>query len=432
MKKSLFFAFLVVAMLLAACGAPAPAAEEAPAAEAPAAEAPAAAEEAPAEEAPAAAEEAPMGEPAACAEAQGCAVINAGETIKIGYAGPMTGDYSQFGIDMSRAMELAVTDAGEFEGFSFELLAEDDLASAEGAAAVANKLITDPTFAAMAGHAFSGASAAAMVIYDAAGVPMLSPSATNPDLTKAGTAVFNRNAFTDAQQAEGAGAYLFDKLGKTTLAILHDGTDYGQGLANGVKEVFEAKGGTVVSFDAITPGESDYSAPLAAISAYAPEAIYYGGYNAEAAVMVNQLKVSGLDGVTFFSGDGIYGKDFLDKAGENGEGVYSATLIPASSPAIEAFNAAYLTAFGEEAGVLSAYTWNSYDAASALISVIKSVAVVQDGTVYIPRAELVNAVRTMTGYEGIAGVITCQADGECNASGPVFYVVQGGEWVPAE
>lgn len=420
MKKNLFFAFMVVALLLAACGAPAAPAAEAPAAEAPAAEAPAA-------EAPAA-----MGEPEACAAALGCAVVKAGETIKIGYAGPMTGDYSQFGIDMSRAMELAVADAGQFEGFSFELLAEDDLASAEGAAAVANKLITDPTFVAMAGHAFSGASSAAMVIYDAAGVPMLSPSATNPDLTKAGTSVFNRNAFTDAQQAEGAGAYLYEKLGKTTLAILHDGTDYGQGLANGVREVFEAKGGTVVSFDAITPGESDYSAPLAAVSAFAPEAIYYGGYNAEAAVMVNQMKVAGLDGVTFFSGDGIYGKDFLDKAGANGEGVYSATLIPAASPAIEAFNEAYKTAYGEEAGVLSAYTWNSYDAASALISVIKSVAIVQDGTVYIPRAAMVAAVRGLTGYEGIAGVITCQSDGECNASGPVFYVVANGEWVPAE
>jgi len=427
MKKSLLFAFLVGSMLLAAC-APATPAAEAPAAEAPAAEAPAA--EAPAAEAPAA--EMPAGEPEVCAADLGCAVIKAGETIKIGYAGPMTGDYSQFGIDMSHAMELAVADAGQFEGFSFELVAEDDLASAEGAAAVANKLITDPTFVAMAGHAFSGATAAAMVIYDAAGIPMLSPSATNPDLTKAGTSVFNRNAFTDAQQAAGAGAYLYDTLGKRTLALLHDGTDYGQGLANGVREVFEAKGGTVVSFDAITPGESDYSAPLAAISSFAPDAIHYGGYNAEAAVMVNQLKVAGLEGVTFFSGDGIYGKDFLTKAGVNGEGVYCATLNPATSPAIEAFNAAYKAAYGEEAGVLSAYTWNSYDAASALIATVKSVAILQDGTLYVPRAELVAAVRGITGYEGIAGVITCQADGECNASGPVFYVVKDGVWVPAE
>lgn len=422
MKKSLFFVLMIVALLLAACGAPA--ATEAPAAEAPAAEAPAA-------EAPAA--EVPAGEPEACAAELGCAVIPAGSTIKLGYAGPMTGDYSQFGIDMSNAMKLAVADFGDVEGFKVELVAEDDLASAEGAAAVANKLVTDPTFVAMAGHAFSGATSAAMPIYEKAGVPMLSPSATNPDLTKAGSTVFNRSAFTDAQQADGAAAYLFNTLGVKKLAVMHDGTDYGQGLAKGVEAKYKELGGEVVGeLVAVTPGESDYSAPLASVAAAAPEAIYFGGYNAEAAVLVNQMKVAGLEGVKFFSGDGIYGKDFIEKAGANAEGVFSATLIPSASDAISAFNTVYKTSYGEEAGVLSAYTWNSYDSASALIAAIKSVAVVSGDSLYIPRGALVAAVRGLKDFQGIAGVITCQADGECNASGPVFYVVKDGVWVPAE
>jgi branched-chain amino acid transport system substrate-binding protein len=422
MKKSLFFVLMIVALLLAACGAPA--ATEAPAAEAPAAEAPAA-------EAPAA--EVPAGEPEACAAELGCAVIPAGSTIKLGYAGPMTGDYSQFGIDMSNAMKLAVADFGDVEGFKVELVAEDDLASAEGAAAVANKLVTDPTFVAMAGHAFSGATSAAMPIYEKAGVPMLSPSATNPDLTKAGSTVFNRSAFTDAQQADGAAAYLFNTLGVKKLAVMHDGTDYGQGLAKGVEAKYKELGGEVVGeLVAVTPGESDYSAPLASVAAAAPEAIYFGGYNAEAAVLVNQMKVAGLEGVKFFSGDGIYGKDFIEKAGANAEGVYSATLVPSASDAITAFNTVYKTSYGEDAGVLSAYTWNSYDSASALIAAIKSVAVVSGDSLYIPRGALVAAVRGLKDFQGIAGVITCQADGECNASGPVFYVVKDGVWVPAE
>ncbi len=423
MKKSLLFVFMVVALLLAACGAPA--ATEAPAAEAPAAEAPAA-------EAPVA--EAPAGAPEVCAsDAYGCAEIAAGSTIKLGYAGPMTGDYSQFGIDMSNAMKLAVADFGEVEGFKVELVAEDDLASAEGAAAVANKLVTDPTFVAMAGHAFSGATSAAMPIYEKAGVPMLSPSATNPDLTKSGSKVFNRSAFTDAQQADGAAAYLYEKLGVKKLAIMHDGTDYGQGLALGVQAKFAALGGEVAGEPvAVTPGEADYSAALASVAAAAPEAIYFGGYNAEAAVLVNNMKVAGLEGVKFFSGDGIYGKDFIEKAGANGEGVFSATLIPAASDAISKFNETYKGAYGEEAGVLSAYTWNSYDSASALIAAIKSVAVVSGETLYIPRGALVAAVRGLNGFQGIAGTITCQENGECNASGPVFYVVKDGVWVPAE
>jgi branched-chain amino acid transport system substrate-binding protein len=284
----------------------------------------------------------------------------------------------------------------------------------------------------MAGHAFSGATAAAMPIYEKAGVPMMSPSATNPDLTTKGSTVFNRNAFTDTDQGKAAAKYLYEKLGIKKLGVIHDGGDYGQGLANIVKENFTTLGGEVVAFEAITPGESDYSAPLAAVASTGPEAIYFGGYNAEAAVLVNQMDQAGLPSAVFFGGDGIYGKDFLSKVGDKGEGVYSATLVPPGTDPIVKFNEAYLTAYGTEAGVLSAYTWNSYDAVGGLIKAINSVAIVKGDTLYIPRGALVAAVRGMKDYQGIAGVITCQGNGECNASGPVFYIVKNGEWVPAE
>ena len=370
--------------------------------------------------------------PEACNADLGCAVIAKGQTLKVGFAGPMTGDYSQFGIDMSNAMKLAVADLGNVQGWKVEMAIEDDGGGAEGGAAVANKLVSDPTFVAMAGHAFSGATAAAMPIYEKAGVPMMSPSATNPELTSKGSTVFNRNAFTDTEQGIGAAKYLYEKLGIRKLALMHDGTDYGQGLANVVKENFTALGGETVAFEAITPGESDYSSPLAAVAAQQPEALYFGGYNAEAAVLVNQMEQAGLAGVVFFSGDGIYGKDFLSKVGDKGEGVYAATLVPPGTDPILKFDSAYLEAYGTEAGVLSPYTWNSYDAVGALIKAINSVAVVDGDNLYIPRGALVNAVRTMKDYQGIAGMITCKDNGECNASGPVFYIVKGGEWVPAE
>lgn len=396
MKRILLFVVLVSALVLSACGSAAAKAPE------------------------------------ACNADLGCATIKKGESVKIGYAGPMTGDYSQFGIDMSNAMKLAVTDMGDIQGWKVEMAIEDDGGGAEGGAAVANKLVSDPTFVAMAGHAFSGATAAAMPIYEKAGIPMMSPSATNPDLTSKGSKVFNRNAFTDTEQGIGAAKYLYEKLGVKKLALMHDGTDYGQGLANVVKENFTKLGGEAVAFEAVTPGESDYSAPLAAISSSAPEAIYFGGYNAEAAVLVNQMAQAGLTGVTFFGGDGIYGKDFLAKVGDKGEGVYAATLVPPGTDPIVKFNKAYKDAYGQEAGVLSAYTWNSYDAVGALIKAVSSVAIVQGDTLYIPRGALVAAVRGMKDYQGIAGVITCKDNGECNASGPVFYIVKGGEWVPAK
>ncbi len=376
--------------------------------------------------------------PAACtSDPAGCAKIPAGQTIKIGMGAPMTGDNAQFGIDISQGAKIAVTDAGDFQGWKFELVAQDDGGTGEGGAAVANKLVADPTVVAVEGHIFSGATAAAIPIYEKAMIPMLSPSATNPDLTKPDPTtgvqnkVFNRIPFTDATQGADAAKYLASKLGIKKLAILHDGTTYGKGLAEVVQQQF-ATLGTVVSFDAITPGESDYTAVLSKVAANKPDALYYGGYVAEAVVLVNELKQTGLTNTIFFSDDGAFGSDFLQRTGANGEGAYATALVPPSSPAKDKFDAAYLAAYGKPAGSLSPYTWNAYDAAAALISVVKSVAIKgSDGNLYVPRTAMVNGVRTLKGFQGITGVITCATNGECNTSGPVFFVDKSGQWVEA-
>ncbi len=419
MKKGLFVV-VILALLLAACGAPAAAPTTAPAATENAA-------------APAAPAAGGATGPAACgSDAFGCAKIEKGKTVKVGYAGPLAGDYAAYGQDQVNAMLLAIKDAGDINGWTIEMVAEDDGASAEGGAAVANKMVSDPQFVAIAGPAFSGDSSAAMPIFEKAGVPMMSPSATNPELTSKGSKVFNRNAFTDNDQAKAAAEYLAKKLNIKKLAILHDGSDYGQGIANKVKELFTAAGGEVVSTEAITPGEADYSAPLAAIAATKPEAIYFGGYNAEASVLVNQMKQAGLDKVVFFGGDGIFGTDFITKAGKNGEGAFSTTMVPPASEARTKFDETFKAAYGMDAGTITAYTWGSYDAMAALISVIKQVAVVDGDTLYIPRGALVDAVRSLKDFKGVAGTITCSANGECNASGPIIYTVKDGKWTPVE
>jgi branched-chain amino acid transport system substrate-binding protein len=373
------------------------------------------------------------GVPDVCkADAAACAVIHPGETIKIGMGAPMTGDNAAFGQDISQGAKIAVSDAGKFNGFSFELVAEDDGGTPEGGAAVANKLVADPTVVAIAGHIFSGATLAAMPIYEAANIPMMSPSATNPDLTKSGSKVFNRAVFTDAAQGKFAAEYLFNNLKVTKLAIVHDGQAYGQGLAQVVSDVFTSLGGEVVAFEAITPGESDYSAVLADIASKSPQALFFGGYTAEGVVIVNQMKQSGLEGVTFFGDDGTFGQDFLDRTGANGEGAYSTSLIPPASEARTKFDDAYLAAYGQPAGKLSPYTWTAYDSAAVLIKAIESVAILSnDGNLYIPRADLVAAVRATKDYQGLSGTITCDSTGECSASGPVFNIDQGGKWVEA-
>jgi branched-chain amino acid transport system substrate-binding protein len=373
------------------------------------------------------------GKPAACNTDQfGCATITPGQTIKIGMGAPMTGDNAQFGIDISNGGKLASIDAGQFQGFSFELDVQDDGGTPEGGAAVANKLVSDPTVVAIAGHIFSGATSSAIPIYEKAGLPMMSPSATNPDLTKSGSKVFNRLVFTDADQGRYAAQYLFNVLKVKNIAIMHDGQAYGQGLATVVKDQFTALGGTVVAFQAITTGLSDYSAPLADVASKKPDALYYGGYVAEAVVIINQMKAAGLTNTIFFGDDGTFGQDFLDRTGTNGEGAYATALIPAASPAKDKYDAAYLAAYSQPAGKLSPYSWTAYDSVAVLIKAIESVAVKgSDGNLYIPRGALVTAVRSTKDYQGLSGVVTCSSTGECAGSGPTFYIDKGGKWVEA-
>lgn len=373
-------------------------------------------------------------EPAACdSDSYGCAKISAGQTIKIGMGSPMTGGDASFGIDISQGGQVAIADAGELNGFKFELIAEDDGGTAEGGAAVANKLVADPTVVAIAGHIYSGATASAMPIYEKIGLPMLSPSATNPPLTEMGSKVFNRIAFTDATQGKSAATYLYEKLGIRKLAVMHDGTDYGKGLAEIVRDTFTGFGGEVVSFSAITPKETDYTAPLAAVAATKPEALYFGGYTQEGAIIANQMKQTGLENAVFFGCDGTYGQDFLDRTGANGEGAYAVSLAPADSEPKVKFDAAYEKAYGVKPGTLSPFTWNGYDVVAALVAQIKAIAVLGgDGNLYVPRGALVTAVRNLKEYQGIGGVYTCDAKGECNASGPRFVTIKDGKWADAQ
>ncbi len=370
--------------------------------------------------------------PAVCkTDAFGCAAIKSGQTIKIGMGAPMTGDNASFGIDISNAAKIAVSDAGTFKGWSFELVAQDDGGTAEGGAAVANKLVADQTVVAIEGHIFSGATKAAIPIYEKAGLPMMSPSATNPTLTESGSKVFNRDVFTDSAQGKFAAAYLYNTLKVKDLAIMHDGQAYGQGLAQVVNDQFKSLGGNVVAFQAITPGESDYTTVLGAIASKNPQALFYGGYTAEAVVIVNEMKQTNLGNAVFFGDDGTFGQDFLDRTKANGEGAYSTALIPAASDAKTKFDAAYLAAYQQPAGKLSPYTWTAYDAAAVLIKEIEAVAVVSGNTLYVPRGALVAAVRGIQDYQGLSGKISCDPTGECSASGPTFYVDKGGQWSEA-
>ena len=145
--------------------------------------------------------------------------------------------------------------------------------------------------------------------------------------------------------------------------------------------------------------------------------------------MLNQWVQAGLDGVQFFGCDGTYGVELLQKTNGNSEGVISASLVPPDSEEKTAFDVAYSEEYPTQAGELSAFTWAAFDTGGFLVAAIESVAFVENNTVFIPRGALIEAVRA-TEYVGLTGLVKCDAVGECNASGPAFYIVQDGVWVP--
>jgi len=386
-------------------------------------------------EAPTEAPEAEM--PEECANENSCVIVAPGDPIRIGFGGPLSGDVSAFGEDAVNALDIAVADAGEFEGHVFEYDKQDDLGSPDGGATVANYFAADPSIVAIVGHLFSGATSAASPIYENAMLPIMSPSATRIDLSQAGYTIFNRVIPSDFYQGQLSALFIRQGLEADTLAIMHDGSPYGQGLAERVSDVFTEAGGEVVAFEGINPGETDYSSALNTIAAESPDVVFYGGYTPEASAIASQRASVGLGDTPFVSGDGIYGTQFIDLAGDNAEGYYTTSALPPADSELKAdFDAKYQEAFGIPAGELSPYSWFSYDSFNVIVEAIKQVAIVgDDGTLYIPRAALVEAVRGTSGYQGVTGEVTCDENGECGVTGLAgfgVYQVNDGAWVEQE
>jgi len=364
-----------------------------------------------------------------CTDEWGCAVFDKGQAIKLAYVGPMTADYSAFGIDISRGVEIAVKDHGPVQGFNIEIVIEDTQGTPEQGAAVANKLAADARVVAVVGHTFSGSTEVAIPIYGKAGIVMMSPSATNPSLTTLGSPIFNRVCFTDEMQGQAAAQYIYETLNIRKIVVMHDGGAYGQGLAGVCAAAFTALGGTVLGTEPITPGEADYSAPLAAVAALGPELIYYGGYDADAAVLASQMAGAGLADAKFFGCDGTYGANYINLSGSASEGTFSTYVPIPESAAFDKFRADYKAAYGQEQGELSPFSPHGYDSATILLKAMDKVAVKSGDQLIIPRKALADAVRATTSHTGLTGSITCTAVGECAAASIKFMQVQNGSWV---
>jgi len=245
--------------------------------------------------------------------------------ITIATVGPITGPYAVFGEQMKRGLEKAVADlnaAGGVLGEKVVAVAEDDACDPKQAVAVANKLVSEGV-AFVAGHFCSGSSIPASAVYAEEGVLQISPASTNPALTEDAKKNGWKNVFRvcgrDDAQGIVAGRYLAEKYAGKKVAILHDKTAYGKGLADETKKNMNAAGLQETMYEAYTAGEKDYSALVSKMKAEGIDAFYVGGYHTEAALMIRQAHEQGYK-PQLVSGDALVTDEYWKITGDTGEG----------------------------------------------------------------------------------------------------------------
>jgi branched-chain amino acid transport system substrate-binding protein len=412
-KRLLALLSLLVAtsMLLAGCGGtPTAAATEAPMTEAPMTEAPAAFE---------------------CTDSIGCVDIAPGDPIHFAYALTVSGATAPLGEDARGGVEIAIDDKGELLGHPIELTGEDTLCNAEGGQAAGTRLAADPTIVAIIGTTCSSEARAAMPLISAAGMTMISPSNTNPDLTNPDHPDhwpgYLRTAHNDLFQGRMAAEFAYNELGLTSAATIHDGSPYAQSLQEVFASTFVELGGTITAQEAINVGDTDMKPVLTSIATGAPQIIYFPIFEPEGDLVAQQAKeVSGLETVALMAADGTFADSFPEATGDAAVGMYMSG--PYLDPAISAyadFLAKWEAKFGGQPP--SGYHAFAYDATNIFFAAIESVAVVDaDGTVHIGRQALRDAVYATSNFEALSGVLTCDANGDC-ATGEALGVYLLGE-----
>ena len=348
--------------------------------------------------------------------------VMAADTIKLGVAGPHSGDLASYGIPTIKAAELVVKDTnakGGVLGKQVELLVEDDVCKPEVATNTATKLVSEGVHVVL-GHICSGATKAALGIYKDSSIPVMSPSATNPALTQSGDYPnFFRTIASDDAQARLEVDFALDVLKLKKLAVLHDKGDYGKGLAEFAKTFLEADPrAEVVLYEGVTPGAVDYSAVVQKIKRSKADAVIFGGYHPEASKIVTQMRKKRMDTI-FISDDGVKDDTFIKVAQKYAEGVYATGPKDVSqNPMAIAANEAHKKTYGADPG---AFYLNAYSAAIALLNAIEQAG----STDY---AAVTNALRTKD-VETPLGKIRFDDRGDAIGVGFSMYQVQNGAYV---
>jgi branched-chain amino acid transport system substrate-binding protein len=349
----------------------------------------------------------------------GCGPKADDSVIRIGQYGALTGDIATFGTTTDEGVRLAVSEinaAGGIHGKQVRLFTEDDQGRPEQAALVVQKLINSDKVHALVGEVASSLSLAAAPIAQKAGVPMVSPSSTNPKVTQVGGYIF-RVCFIDPFQGQVMAKFATATLKAKTAAILRDvKNDYSIGLADVFKQRFTDFGGRIVEDKAYTAGDVDFKAQLTAIKAAAPDVIYVPGYYTEVGLIAKQARQSGLR-QPLLGGDGWESEELVKIGGAALEGNYFSnhSAPDSSEPAVKAFVAKYRQAYGKQPGALAML---GYDAVMVLADAIKR-------SPSLKGADIRDALAATKDFPGVTGSLSMDADRNAVKSAVVLQIKGG-------
>ncbi|MBP1714229.1 MAG: putative branched-chain amino acid transporter, periplasmic amino acid-binding protein [Deltaproteobacteria bacterium] len=350
---------------------------------------------------------------------KGVIKIKAGQPIHIACWMVVAGPDASLGTDTKRGAEIAIADkGGKLLGHPIKLSVQDTACNAEGGQAAATKLAADPTVVAAIGSNCSSEARPGAPILWKAGIATVSPSNTAPYLTdpKRGPDYdgYLRTAHNDKIQGAVAAEFAIKQLKAKKAATIHDGSVYAEQLQAVFAETFKKMGGTITSQEAVAPTDTDMRPVLTKIATGGPEFLYYPIFIAAGGHITRQVKeVKGLEKVALMGADGIFSTDFYKAAGETAVGMYH------SSPDFSAFAAGYKDfvakhqkKYGEKP--IAPFHAHGYDAALMIFAAIEKVAKkAPDGTLYIGKQKLRDALYATKNLKGLTGNLTCDSYGDC-------------------
>jgi branched-chain amino acid transport system substrate-binding protein len=345
-------------------------------------------------------------------------------TVTIGHVAPTSGGIAHLGKDNENGARMAIDDLNgrhvKIGGKSVKwvLDAEDDGADPKQATSVANKLV-DAKVNGVIGHLNSGTSIPASKIYSDAGIPQISPSATNPKYTRQGFKTTFRVVADDVQLGGTLGRYAVKELKGKSIVTIDDRTAYGQGVAEEFSKAVKASGGTIQDTQFTSANATDFTAILTAIKAKKPDIVFFGGMDAVAGPMIRQMKQLGIK-ATFMGGDGICSAELPKLAGgamEDGQVICAEAggVDKSEQGALDKWKADYKKKYGIDVQVYAPYVYDALELmAAAMVKAGSS-----DPAVYLP------VLAKTTGYKGVTGTISFDEKGDIKNGALTMHTYKG-------